>query len=176
MTTTLNITARRRLLRLPLWTLGYFGTIVSANMMLLWFEPIFLAGSPIPPAIFASGFVFVFRDFAQREIGHFVFLAIVSAAGATFLLAGQEVALASTSAFLIAELADWAIYSVTKRPMSQRVVLSSLVSVPLDTAVFYALLGILDPLSLALGVAIKLIGTAGIWLVLKSSENVAESV
>jgi uncharacterized PurR-regulated membrane protein YhhQ (DUF165 family) len=156
--------------QLPWWTLSYFSIIVIANMMLLWFEPIIVAGSAIPPAIFASGFVFVLRDFAQREIGHFVLVAIAAAAGATYWLAGQEVAIASASAFLIAELADWAIYSVTKRPMSQRVVLSSLVSVPLDTAVFYALLGILDPLALALGVAIKLVATLAFWAVLNASE------
>ncbi len=75
---------------LPLWTLSYFGIIVLANMMLLWFEPIFLAGSAIPPAIFASGFVFVLRDFAQREIGHLVLIAIVAAAGTTFWLAVQR--------------------------------------------------------------------------------------
>jgi uncharacterized PurR-regulated membrane protein YhhQ (DUF165 family) len=172
----LNIAARNPLMRLPFWTLGYFGIIVLANMMLIWFEPIFLAGSAIPPAIFASGFVFVLRDFAQREIGHFVLVAILAAAGATFWLAGPEVALASSSAFLIAELADWVIYSVTKRPMSERVLISSLVSVPLDTAVFYALLGILDPLALALGIAIKLVGTIAFWIMLKGIEIMREAV
>jgi uncharacterized PurR-regulated membrane protein YhhQ (DUF165 family) len=171
-----SLGTRRSRSVIPYGTAAYFGVIVFANMMLLWFEPIFLAGSAVPPAIFASGFVFVLRDFAQREIGHFVLVAIAAAAGATYWLAGQEVAIASASAFLIAEIADWAIYSVTKRPMSQRVVLSSLVSVPLDTAVFYALLGILDPMSLALGVAIKLIGTAGFWFVLKSTETTVEVV
>ncbi|WP_108459699.1 hypothetical protein [Devosia naphthalenivorans] len=160
----------------PYWTLGYFGIIVFANMLLIWFEPIFLAGSAIPPAIFASGFVFVLRDFAQRELGHFVLIAIVAAAVATFWLAGPEVAVASSSAFLIAELVDWIIYSVTKRPMSDRVLISSLISVPLDTTVFYALLGILDPLALALGIAIKLLGTLVFWIVLKCVEAVREAV
>ena len=170
MTGFLNSTTRDRLLRLPFWTLGYFGIIVLANMMLLWFEPIFLAGSAIPPAILASGFVFVLRDFAQREIGHFVLIAILAAAGATFWLAGPEIALASSSAFLIAELADWIIYSVTKRPMSDRVLISSLISVPVDTAVFYALLGILDPLALTLGIAIKLVGACVFWGLLSLKE------
>tara|TARA_R110002051_G_scaffold320520_3_gene405984 strand:- start:1754 stop:2287 length:534 start_codon:yes stop_codon:yes gene_type:complete len=162
--------------RLPIWTLGYFGTIVFANMMLLWFDPLFIAGSAIPPAIFASGFVFVLRDFAQREIGHFVLIAIVAAAATTFGLAGPEVAIPSSSAFLVAELADWVIYSVTKRPMSQRVVISSLISVPMDTAVFYALLDILDPLSLILGIVIKLIGTLVFWVGLKRVEAKQEDM
>lgn len=172
MTTITTSAGIRSPMRLPIWTLGYFGTIVFANMMLLWFDPLFIAGSAIPPAIFASGFVFVLRDFAQREIGHLVLIAIVAAAGTTFWLAGPEVAIPSASAFLVAELADWIIYSVTKRPMSQRVVISSLISVPMDTAVFYALLGILDPLALALGVAIKLVGTLVFWIVLKTMETV----
>jgi hypothetical protein len=46
--------------------------------------------------------------------------------------------------------------------------------VPLDTAVFYALLGILDPLALALGIAIKLVGSIVFWIVLKAEEIIRE--
>ncbi len=68
------------------------------------------------------------------------------------------------------------IYTLTKRPMSDRILISSLISVPLDTAVFYALLGILDPLALALGVAIKLMGTLVFWIALKSAEVIQEAM
>ena len=38
--------------------------------------------------------------------------------------------------------------------------LSSLVSIPVDTAVFFSALGILDGPSLLIGIAVKMIGTA----------------
>lgn len=156
------------------WTCLYFLTIVLANISLVWFTPIHLYGTLLPPAIFASGFVFVLRDFAQREIGHLVLGAIAAAALATYFLAGPGVALASTSAFLVAELADWVLYSLTKRPMSQRVLWSSLISVPLDTTIFFYLLGILDLMSLVLGIAIKLIATLVFWCCLSVRETLVE--
>jgi len=55
-------------------------------------------------------------------------------------------------------------------------VISSLISVPMDTAVFYALLDILDPLSLILGIVIKLIGTLVFWVGLKRVEAKQEDM
>ena len=39
----------------------------------------------------------------------------------SYFMANPFVATASAAAFLISELVDWAVYSFTKRPLSQRV-------------------------------------------------------
>lgn len=145
------------------WTLVYIFTIIFSNLLLVWIPPVNVFGSMLPPAIVASSFVFVFRDYAQREIGHYILCAIAVAAIGTYAFAGPDVAAASVTAFVVAELADWAVYSITGRPLSQRILLSSLVSVPVDTVVFFAALGILDAKSLALGVIVKMFGTAVCW-------------
>lgn len=145
------------------WPVVYFVAIVFSNLMMVWLPIVSISGIGIPPAIFVFGFVFVFRDFAQRAIGHYVLIFMAFAAVATYWLAGPAIAVASTTAFLVSELADWAIFTITKRPFAQRILLSSLVSVPVDTGVFFYALGILDVPSLVVGIIIKMIGTAVFW-------------
>lgn len=154
-----------------IWTFAYVATIVLSNLLLVWLAPVQIFGIFLPPAILAFGLVFVLRDFAQREIGHYVLVAIGVAAALTYLLAGPQVAAASIAAFLMAELADYLVYTLTKRPLSQRVLISSMVSVPMDTFVFFWALGFLNVPSLALGIAVKMIATLMIWAWLRNREN-----
>jgi queuosine precursor transporter len=53
------------------------------------------------------------------------------------------IAVASVSAFLVSETADWIVYTVTKRPLRDRILASSAVSSPLDSVVFLGLIGFL---------------------------------
>ena len=145
------------------WSAVYFAAIVFSNFMMVWLPIVAISGVGIPPAIFVFGFVFVFRDYAQRAISHYVLIFMAAAAVVTYWLAGPAIAMASTTAFLVSELADWAIFTITKRPFAQRILLSSLVSVPVDTGVFFYALGILDMPSLVMGIIIKMIGTAVFW-------------
>ena len=39
--------------------------------------------------------------------------------------------------FIVSELIDWAIYTFTQKPLSQRIFYSSLVAAPIDTAIFF---------------------------------------
>ena len=148
------------------WPVTYFGAIVFSNLLMLWLPMMPLAGTAIPPAIIAFGFVFVLRDFAQRAIGHSVLLFMAAAALATFFLAGPEIASASVTAFVISELADWVAFTVLRSSLRRRMLISSLISIPVDTAVFFLALGILDVHSLVVGVSVKMIATIAIWLYL----------
>lgn len=94
----------------------------------------------LSPMAFIVGAVFVIRDFAQRQSGHLVLVAMVVATLASYLLADPFVAIASALAFMTSEAADYLLYSFTKKPFHHRVLISSIVSTPIDTAVF--LLGI----------------------------------
>lgn len=94
----------------------------------------------IPAATAVVGVVFVARDYTQRSVGHRVIWAMAIAAGLSFLLADPVVATASVVAFALSELADWLVYTITGRPFADRVLVSSLVGVPVDSATFLWLL------------------------------------
>lgn len=83
-----------------------------------------------------TGFVFVVRDFVQREMGHRVLILMGFAIAWSFYYSWPVIALASAIAFAISESADWLIYTFTKYRLSTRILLSSVVAAPLDTTVF----------------------------------------
>jgi uncharacterized PurR-regulated membrane protein YhhQ (DUF165 family) len=113
------------------------------------------------------GFVFVLRDYAQREIGHKVLVATLVAGLITYSMVDPTIAMASVTAFVISEMADWAIYSFTRRPLQSRILISSLVAVPLDTIVFQHLAGYLSPAAFTTEVLSKALGVAVVWYLLK---------
>ncbi|MBY0421766.1 MAG: VUT family protein, partial [Parvularculaceae bacterium] len=88
------------------------------------------------PLSLMVGFIFIARDYAQRAVGHYIFFAMLLALGLTFQLSGPALALASGAAFLVSELADWAVYTFLRRPFSERVLISTLVAAPVDTLAF----------------------------------------
>lgn len=117
------------------------------------------------------GFVFVLRDYAQREIGHRILLATLFAGIITYFMVDPAIALASITAFVLSEMADWAIYSFTKRPLQSRILISSLVAVPLDTLAFQYLAGYLTPAAFTTEVLSKALGVAIVWYLLKLREG-----
>ena len=77
------------------------------------------------------------------------------------------IVVASGLAFLVSETVDWAVYTFSKRPLSQRVMISSLASAPLDQVVFIGLASLVVPGIFAwgtvlTGIASKLLGA---WVV-----------
>lgn len=130
-------------------------------------------GDKWPPMSLVVGLIFVARDFAQREIGHRVIIAMLIAAGLSYVMASPFVAVASLSAFLISEFADWAVYSFTRRPFAQRVLLSSVIGTPLDSVVFLAVIGHLSVAGAAAMTASKMLGAVAVWWLLRRRESAA---
>jgi|TARA_R100001369_G_scaffold50689_1_gene77420 uncharacterized PurR-regulated membrane protein YhhQ (DUF165 family) len=123
--------------------------------IILFDGTIFTVGSVI------AGLVFVARDFAQREVGHKIVLLLMAAAGLlSYLLADPFVAIASIAAFAISEISDYIVYSKYKGDFNKRVIFSSLVSVPIDTTVFLAIISHLSALSFAVMCISKLLVVA----------------
>ncbi|AGC35755.1 hypothetical protein ACP46_gp70 [Rhizobium phage RHEph06] len=118
----------------------YVASVVMVNIGFSYVPLIPTDFGLLSPMAFVVGAVFVIRDFAQRQSGHFVLVAMLAATVASYLLADPFVAIASALAFITSEVADYLLYSFTKKPFHHRVLISSLVSTPIDTAVF--LLGI----------------------------------
>lgn len=88
------------------------------------------------PVTIVTGLVLVVRDFVQREIGHWVLLAMLVALVLTVIFVSPALAFASGAAFAVAELVDWMMYTFTKYRLSTRVFLSSLIAAPIDTTLF----------------------------------------
>ena len=124
-------------------------------------------GDMFPPMSLVVGFVFVSRDFAQREIGHSVIVAMLVGAVLSYFMADPYVALASLVAFSISEGADWAIYTWTKKPFAQRILLSSIASTPIDSAVFLAMIGHLSATAVVVMTLSKMIGAIIIWKIVR---------
>ncbi len=124
-------------------------------------------GEKWPPMSLVVGFIFVARDFAQREIGHRVIIAMLLAGVLSYIMASPFVAVASLSAFLVSEFADWAVYSFTGRPLAQRVLLSSALGTPLDSGIFLALIGHFSVIGIVVMTFSKMLGALVVWWMIR---------
>ncbi len=149
----------------------YVVSIVLVNWLFTAIAPWSTALGDLYFANVVVGFVFVLRDYAQCEIGHKILLATLLAGVVTYFMVDPMIAVASISAFVLSEMADWAIFSFTRRPLQSRILISSLVAVPLDTLAFQHLAGYLTPAAFATEVASKALGVAIVWYLLKLREG-----
>ena len=63
--------------------------------------------------------------------------------------------------------ADWGVYSFLRRPLSQRILISSLIAIPLDTLAFQYLAGYLTPAAFATEMVSKAVGVLLVWYLLR---------
>jgi uncharacterized PurR-regulated membrane protein YhhQ (DUF165 family) len=154
------------------YTLGYVALIVLVNWLFTVVPLVDLpGGEKWPPVSIIVGFIFIARDFAQREVGHRVILAILVAGVISYVMADPHVAMASISAFLISEFADWAIYSFTGRPFAQRILISSAVSTPIDSAVFLGMIDHLSTVGVLVMTASKMLGALVVWWLVRRRDK-----
>jgi uncharacterized PurR-regulated membrane protein YhhQ (DUF165 family) len=92
----------------------------------------------------------------------------------SWFMAVPVVALASVCAFLAGELLDWAVYTGTRRPFSQRVLLSSALGTPLDSAIFLGLMGIFSIPGLLIMTAGKMLGAFLVFYLTRRREYSAD--
>lgn len=126
-----------------------------------------LGGGQLQPLAIVTGLVLVVRDLAQRQIKHWIFGAMILGLLLSTLTSWITIVVASGLAFLISETVDWAVYTFSKKPLSQRIMISSLFSAPLDQVVFIGLASLVVPGIFAwgtvlTGIASKLLGA---WIV-----------
>jgi uncharacterized PurR-regulated membrane protein YhhQ (DUF165 family) len=140
------------------WMIGHVGTACVPN------GPCIIPVAPglsAPSAVLVVGLAFVLRDLVQRRLGARIgFVAIAIGAALSAVLAPPQIVVASTTAFLLSEIADFAVYTpLQRRRFVLAVVLSSLAGIVVDSAIFLHLaFGSLDFL---LG---QIVGKA--WMVL----------
>jgi len=162
-------------LRFVKYTLIYILLVPFINWTFSWNLkfPVF-PGSELVfnPITIITGLILVVRDFAQREVGHEVLIAMFIALVLTAYFAGPELALASGLAFFIAEIVDWAMFTFTKFRLSSRVLLSSALAAPIDTTVFLYFAESLIPNSftmpnITMSIVGKMFGALVIWALLR---------
>jgi uncharacterized PurR-regulated membrane protein YhhQ (DUF165 family) len=124
------------------YAIGYLLTIVLANWAIQRFGLVPVGFGLLAPAgVYFAGLAFTLRDLTQEALGRWwCVVAIVAGAGLSFLLGDGRIAAASGAAFLLSELADFAVYQpLRERRWLLAVFASGVVGAALDSALFLAL-------------------------------------
>lgn len=153
----------------------YIANVVLCNLLFSYVPMVDLGPlGMLSPVAALVGFTFVFRDYAQRAVGHWVLACMAVACLISFYMADPFVAIASALAFGVSEITDYALYTWTKRPFYKRVLISSLVSTPVDTVVFLWWIDALSPPTVVLMIATKLLAAVIVYIHGSARESVAE--
>src|ERR1700761_4347428 len=147
------------------FTLSYITFIVLINYCISVAPYFNLFGAPFSSADIVVGFIYVFRDLAQREIKHYVIVAMLIGSILSYLLADKTVAIASVTAFSVGELIDWSIYTFTKKPLSKRILWSASFSAPIDSALFLYMIHQFNEAGFIVMNLGKLTGVIAVWLI-----------
>jgi uncharacterized PurR-regulated membrane protein YhhQ (DUF165 family) len=119
-----------------MWASCYILSILLANLLIIHFGIVKIVGLTFPIGVIFVGLTFSFRGFVQHQWGAlkiwgFTLMAILI----TFFM-NRQVAVASISAFLIAETINWLIFTITKKEFVHRIWISNTISTPIDSIAF----------------------------------------
>ncbi|EDP47043.1 hypothetical protein [Rickettsiella grylli] len=153
------------------YNVAYVSLIVLVNTLFAYVPLMQVMNTEISPMDWTVGIVYVLRDFAQREIEHKVILTMFVGSLISYFLASKTLAIASMSAFLIAELMDWSVYTFTKRALSQRILWSATLSAPIDSSVFLWIVHQLNGLAVMILSLAKIIGVFIVWYAWRNRER-----
>lgn len=153
------------------WTFAYVLFIVFINWTVYGLPDWNILGAQVPPALFAAGVVFVLRDFSQQEIGRRVFGYTLLAAAGSYFVAGEWIAFASAIAFVVSETTDQIVFTVLRKPLKDRILISSACSVPLDSIVFLWLIDRFTLGGFIIACIIKMAASFAIWLWLRHRDG-----
>lgn len=122
---------------------AYVAAVVAANAATneYGFWPV-LPGLVATAGTVFAGFALLLRDVVQDAAGRRAVLGCIAVGGTLSALFNPALALASATAFTVAELADMAIYTpLRRRGWARAVLASNVVGAVVDTAVFLWLAG-----------------------------------
>jgi uncharacterized PurR-regulated membrane protein YhhQ (DUF165 family) len=120
------------------YLLAYIGTIFAANWAIETFGPVPVGFGLLAPAgVYFAGLAFTFRDLTQESLGRLWTLGAILAGAGLSALVSPRFALASATAFLVSEAADFAVYTpLRRRHWIGAVAISNVVGLVLDSALF----------------------------------------
>lgn len=146
-------------------TISYIALIVLLNSIFSYVPNLHVFGQQLSFADFVVGLIYVSRDFTQREIKHWVILAMIIGCGISFGLAEEQAAVASLGAFAAGEFVDWSIFTFTNKPLSQRILWSSIISAPVDSYVNLYLLNQFNWVGMLVMCVVKTVGVLALWYI-----------
>jgi uncharacterized PurR-regulated membrane protein YhhQ (DUF165 family) len=122
---------------------AYIATIAAANWATAHYGLIPVApGLTATAGTYAAGAALGLRDLVHHTGGRTWVIAGITAGAAITTLTSPTLAIASTAAFTVAELADWAVYSPLRaRGWARAVLASNTAGAVLDTLLFLTLAG-----------------------------------
>lgn len=117
---------------------GYVGTIFAANWAISTFGLVPVGfGLYAPAGVYFAGLAFTLRDLVQDRLGKGWTVGAILLGGALSWLVSPAFAVASGGAFLVSELADFAVYTpLRERRWLWAVGLSNTVGLVIDSALF----------------------------------------
>jgi len=118
-----------------------------------------------------GGLVFILRDMVQTRFGHGAVVAMLAALVLSYVTSDPSIALASATAFAVSEIIDWLVFSITKRPLRDRLWISSALSIPLDTFIFFGMIDLLTPPVIITALLSKFAGVTAVWLIMAWRER-----
>ncbi len=120
------------------YLLAYIGTIFAANWAIETFGPAPVGFGLLAPAgVYFAGLAFTLRDLTQESLGRLWTLGAILAGAGLSALVSPRFALASATAFLVSETADFAVYTpLRRRHWIGAVAISNVVGIVLDSALF----------------------------------------
>lgn len=120
---------------------AFMATIVAANVALALFGLVPVGFGLVAPAgVYFAGLGFTLRDLLHDQGDRRVVLLAILAGAVLSSVVSSRFALASGAAFLVSELADYAVYGpLRRRGWLRAVVASNLVGLVVDSAVFLVL-------------------------------------
>lgn len=157
-------------------TFNYIAFIVIINVLYADMPVVPLLNATFSPADALVGFIYIFRDFAQREIKHYVFVAMFAGAIISYLLSDPTIAIASVTAFIVGEMLDWTLFTFTKKPLSERLIWSASISSPIDSLIFLLIISRLNWLELSLMTLTKIAGVFLLWYSWKVKYKIGQGV
>lgn len=118
------------------WMIQHLGTVCPPDGPCL--IPVAPGGLMAPSGVLMAGLALVLRDLVQRRLGVAPALAAIAVGAAvSAVLAPPSLVAASTVAFLLSELADFAVYTpLQRRGLLRAVLVSSMVGLVADSILF----------------------------------------
>jgi|TARA_R110000803_G_scaffold136388_1_gene203346 queuosine precursor transporter len=141
----------------------YILSVVLVNIGFVYIPMISLFGEMFPPMTLVVGAIFILRDYAQREIGHKILGAMLIGAVLSYFMADPYIAVASLVAFIISEVVDWSVYTFTKKPLAQRILISSAISTPIDSLIFLQMIGSFTTTGFLVMTIAKMLAALLVW-------------
>jgi uncharacterized PurR-regulated membrane protein YhhQ (DUF165 family) len=144
-------------------SLSYLVGIILVNCLFAYLPTYSIAGAVFSSGDILVGIIYILRDFSQREIGKNVLYVMLLGCLFSYLFADKQVSVASISSFFVGETIEWAIFTFTRKPLSQRLLLSSMLSVPADSIIFLYMLNQLNIIGFVVLTSAKILGISALW-------------